>query len=182
VRWHRRNPLEARRPDLALAEQDCPPALIDLAVKCWADEVATRPCFPDISALLELLLEGRPYWGQGGNEQMQTLPEGREKDAVVAAFLSSLSAYQVEVLSVERVQNETLWRTYAAKKETMRARSGATVDECERLLFHGTDEDTAPKIVAQGFNRSFCGKNATMYGKGVYFAKEAEYSARDIYR
>ena len=84
----------------------------------------------------------------------------REKEAVVAAFLSSLSAYQVEVLSVERVQNETLWRTYAAKKETMRARSGAdpaTVDECERSLFHGTDEDTAPKIVAQGFNRSFCG-------------------------
>ena len=113
---------------------------------------------------------------------MQTLPEVREKDTVVAAFLSSLSAYQVEVLSVERVQNETLWRTYAAKKETTRARSGATVDECERSLFHGTDEDTAPKIVAQGFNRSFCGKNATMYGKGVYFAKEAEYSARDIYR
>ena len=113
---------------------------------------------------------------------MQTLPEGREKDTVVAAFLSSLSAYQVEVLSVERVQNETLWRTYAAKKVTMQVRSGATVDECERLLFHGTDEDTAPKIVAQGFNRSFCGKNATMYGKGVYFAKEAEYSARDIYR
>ena len=133
------------------------------------------------SASLEFLLLGRPFWGQGGSEQMRTLPEGREKDAVVA-FLSSLSAYQVEVLSVERVQNETLWRTYAAKKETMRARSGATVDECERLLFHGTDEDTAPKIVAQGFNRSFCGKNATMYGKGVYFAKEAEYSARDIYR
>ena len=89
-------------------------------------------------------------------------------------------------MSVERVQNATLWRTYTAKKQTMLARPGATADACERdferSLFHGTDEDTAPKIVAQGFNRSFCGKNATMYGKGVYFAKEAEYSARDIYR
>ena len=33
----------------------------------------------------------------------------------------------------------------------------------------------------QGFNRSFCGKNATMYGKGVYFARESEYSARTAY-
>ena len=113
---------------------------------------------------------------------MQTVPEGQEKNAVVAAFLSSLSAYRVEVLSVERVQNTTLWDTFAAKKQTMLARPGATVDKCERSLFHGTDEDTAPKIVAQGFNRSFNGKNATVYGKGVYFAKEAEYSARDIYR
>ncbi len=29
----------------------------------------------------------------------------------------------------------------------------------------------------QGFNRSFCGKNATMYGKGVYFARDASYSS-----
>ena len=63
----------------------------------------------------------------------------------------------------------------------MLARPGATVDAYERRLFHGTNEETAHRIVAQGFNRSFCGKNATMYGRGVYFAKEAEYSARDIY-
>ena len=63
----------------------------------------------------------------------------------------------------------------------MLARPGATVDAYERRLFHGTNEETAHRIVAQGFNRSFCGKNATMYGKGVYFAKEAEYSARDVY-
>lgn len=33
-------------------------------------------------------------------------------------------------------------------------------------LFHGTDEETVPKIASMGFNRSFCGKNATVYGKG----------------
>jgi len=180
-RWHRKNPLETRRPDLALAEENCPPALIDLTTLCWADEVTARPSFSDVAASLELFAEGRPYWGQGGDKQMLTLPEGRERGAVVAAFLSSLSAYQVEVLSVQRVQNTTLWDTFAAKKRTMLARPSAMVDECERSLFHGTDEDTAAKIVAQGFNRSFCGKNATMYGRGVYFAKEAEYSARDSY-
>ena len=48
-------------------------------------------------------------------------------------------------------------------------------------LFHGSDVDTVPKITQMGFNRSFCGKNATMYGKGVYFARESEYSARTAY-
>ena len=29
--------------------------------------------------------------------------------------------------------------------------------------------------------RSFCGKNATFYGKGVYFARDASYSANSTY-
>jgi hypothetical protein len=37
------------------------------------------------------------------------------------------------------------------------------------------------KIMQQGFNRSFCGKDATMYGKGLYFARDAAYSAYPIY-
>merc|ERR1712226_482762 len=37
------------------------------------------------------------------------------------------------------------------------------------------------KIMQQGFNRSFCGKNATVYGKGVYFARDAAYSAYPTY-
>jgi hypothetical protein len=34
----------------------------------------------------------------------------------------------------------------------------------------------------QGFNRSFAGQNATLFGKGVYFAANASYSADDTYR
>jgi len=37
---------------------------------------------------------------------------------------------------------------------------------------------TIPKICATGFNRSYCGKNAVMYGKGVYFANNSLYSNR----
>ena len=48
-------------------------------------------------------------------------------------------------------------------------------------LFHGTDEDTVPMICQMGFNRSFCGKNATVYGKGVYFARDASYSSSTTY-
>ena len=44
-------------------------------------------------------------------------------------------------------------------------------------LFHGCPGDIVPKILQQGFNRSFCGKNATFYGKGVYFARDARGTA-----
>ena len=48
-------------------------------------------------------------------------------------------------------------------------------------LFHGTSVETVPKIIQQGFNRGFAGKNATVYGKGVYFAKNSSYSASTTY-
>merc|ERR1712110_396751 len=48
-------------------------------------------------------------------------------------------------------------------------------------LFHGTNVEVADKICLQGFNRSFCGKNATYYGKGVYFAVNSKYSASKTY-
>ena len=40
------------------------------------------------------------------------------------------------------------------------------------------DEATALKIAHGGFNRSFCGKNATRLGCGVYFAANAGYSVK----
>eukprot|EP00977_Amphora_coffeiformis_P016567 scaffold5168_cov176-Amphora_coffeaeformis.AAC.5 len=48
-------------------------------------------------------------------------------------------------------------------------------------LWHGSNAEVMDKILQQGFNRSFCGKNATAYGKGVYFARDASYSAYRIY-
>jgi len=48
-------------------------------------------------------------------------------------------------------------------------------------LKHHLLSSVMDKIMQQGFNRSFCGKNATVYGKGVYFARDAEYSAYPIY-
>merc|ERR1712100_291224 len=59
---------------------------------------------------------------------------------------------------------------------------GAAAARFERQwLFHGTDETTVPKIIQQGFNRAFCGKNATAFGKGVYFARDASYSSSTTY-
>jgi poly [ADP-ribose] polymerase 10/14/15 len=125
-----------------------------------------------------------------------------EYDAVVRAFMSTLKPpgfkNKVKVIGVERIQNLGMWQSYVVKRQTIcyretgfqgadssvdsaQARKRA-LDRFERdWLWHGTNIEVLEKILQQGFNRSFCGKNATMYGKGVYFARDASYSAYPIY-
>lgn len=114
--------------------------------------------------------------------ELVLLDDGVEKQQVVRKFLSSLKP-DVRVVKVERVQNVSLWQSFAVKRQSILSRekrestTGVRADRFEKELFHGTCVDTVPKIIQQGFNRSFCGKNATMFGKGVYFARDAAYSS-----
>merc|ERR1712196_535165 len=104
------------------------------------------------------------------------------KQQVVSAFMKTLGHTNVRVESVERIQNMSMWQSFAVKRQSVLTREKDTAaagqatsdSRFERVwLFHGTDEATVPKIIEMGFNRSFCGKNATRYGKGVYFARDA---------
>eukprot|EP01043_Picozoa_sp_COSAG02_P062007 COSAG02_NODE_8453_length_2567_cov_2.266613_1_plen_696_part_00 len=59
--WLEDFPLEERRPDLAAVEVGCPPELLELTKRCWADDPAERPSlrerlgeFRSISAQLEM--------------------------------------------------------------------------------------------------------------------------------
>lgn len=122
--------------------------------------------------------------------QLFPLPDGPEKQTAVSWFMQTLSP-SVQVVKVERIQNLSLWQSFAVKRQTVLSREGkSAMDACassgtsslERVwLFHGTTADTVPKIMQQGFNRSFCGRNATMFGKGVYFARDASYSSSKAY-
>merc|ERR1719181_1682451 len=109
-----------------------------------------------------------------------------EYQRVVDAFKKTQP--NATVVSVERIQNLGLWQSYAAKRQTLLLRGKAEgvhaskLKEYERpMLFHGTSDWASAKIIDQGFNRSFCGKNATAYGKGVYFARHSHYSSNPKY-
>jgi len=183
-RWNKKHPLSRRRPDLSHVLPGCPEALDDWMIKCWADDASNRPVFSESVKFLKKLQEGRPYWGNDGDGQRIVLPEGKEKEAVVEAFKKSLpDKDSVIVLNVERIQNPTLWDTFAAKRGAMLSRLGA-VEAYERVwLFHGCPADIVSKIVEQGFNRSFTGSTSgrALYGKGVYFAQDASYSMSPEY-
>ncbi|XP_059199634.1 poly(ADP-ribose) polymerase family member 14-related sequence 1 isoform X3 [Centropristis striata] len=82
-------------------------------------------------------------------------------------------------IKIERIQNPVLWKTLQIKRRGMEQRNNHQNNE--RRLFHGTAHDTVAHINEHGFNRSFAGKNATCYGKGTYFAVNANYSAQNTY-
>merc|ERR1719460_2252634 len=109
----------------------------------------------------------------------------REGQALSAKFMSTMRSSRVSIRSITRIQNVSMWQSYAVKRIGVMKRDTGTQYDSSRLervyLFHGTSQDTADKIMQQGFNRSFCGKNATAYGKGVYFARDAAYSSSRTY-
>lgn len=116
--------------------------------------------------------------------------KSKEYQDVAVAFLATLPESQ-KIVRIQRIQNMAMWQSYIVKRKTVIDRdtslrgSIASKGELARFerkwLWHGTNEDSVDKIIQQGFNRSFCGKNATAYGKGVYFARNASYSSCDTY-
>ncbi|XP_063577799.1 protein mono-ADP-ribosyltransferase PARP14 isoform X1 [Pongo abelii] len=108
---------------------------------------------------------------------VELLPGDPEYNTVASKFNQTCSHFRIE--KIERIQNPDLWNSYQAKKKTMDAKNGQTMNE--KQLFHGTDASSVPHVNRNGFNRSYAGKNAVAYGKGTYFAVNANYSANDTY-
>ena len=113
-------------------------------------------------------------------------PKSEEYDKVAGEFLKRLSnRHDMKRVKVEasRIENLGLWQSYAAKRATLllRAENEGCGDRArgnyeKLMMFHGTHPDVVSKIMQQGFNRMFCGKNAVRFGKGVYFALTSAYS------
>ncbi|KAH9499181.1 hypothetical protein Btru_004357 [Bulinus truncatus] len=81
----------------------------------------------------------------------------------------------IQIKKILRIQNKTLYQQYAVKKRDL-LNQNPKGHQNELQLFHGTAHTAVPQINMNGFNRSYCGVNGTMYGKGVYFHKHASYS------
>ncbi|KAJ7338280.1 hypothetical protein JRQ81_011042 [Phrynocephalus forsythii] len=86
---------------------------------------------------------------------------------------------KIRIVQVEKVVHPLLCQQYQLKKAAMEKACGH--QQVERLLYHGTTEESSREICQHGFNRSFCGKNGTRYGHGVYFATNASLSAQEQY-
>jgi hypothetical protein len=151
-------------------------------------------------------LDPPSYWDQIGDPTVVQLNKLTKDDAeyadVLDGFLSTLKPpgfpKKVKVLDIKRIQNLAMWQSYVVKRQTICYRETGSsggenaandqvvqrkaLERFERQwLWHGTNADVMDKIMQQGFNRSFCGKNATLYGKGVYFARDSAYSAYPTY-
>jgi poly [ADP-ribose] polymerase 10/14/15 len=74
-----------------------------------------------------------------------------------------------EIRRLQRIQNHTLWASYRAYRESKK-------EPNEIWAVHGSLLDSLENISANGFNRSYSGKNATVFGKGAYFAKTGNFT------
>ncbi|XP_053415531.1 protein mono-ADP-ribosyltransferase PARP10 [Nycticebus coucang] len=127
-----------------------------------------------------------PTWPEQGLKEplsrLEQVAEGtREFQEVVQAFYDTLDAAhsKICIIRVERVLHQLLQPQYELHRERLLQRCvGRPV---EQVLYHGTTAAAVPDICAHGFNRSFCGRNGTLYGRGVYFAKRASLSVQDRY-
>lgn len=101
-----------------------------------------------------------------------------EFSRVKTAFFANLDEKGINICNIYRIQNLALWNEYKMKKlnlEKTHAKKNGRLDE--RTLFHGTDSyDTCYGICTNNFDFRLSGKNATVYGKGSYFAASAKYS------
>ncbi|XP_070211847.1 protein mono-ADP-ribosyltransferase PARP14-like [Littorina saxatilis] len=79
---------------------------------------------------------------------------------------------QANIKKIERIQNPSLFQQYKIKKRDLE-QNNPKGTENEKRLFHGTSSDSIQGIVTNGFNRSYCGKNGTALGNGVYFAADS---------
>lgn len=107
--------------------------------------------------------------------------ESDEFQSVVKQFYETIQEFhsRIRIIQVEKLMNRLLYNQYKLKKASVLQR--ATYPQIERTLYHGTSEGSVKEICIHGFNRSFCGKNATVYGQGVYFAVNSALSVQDQY-
>ena len=69
-----------------------------------------------------------------------------------------------------------LFRQFSILHEEFLNKYGKNNNGTMRFLYHGCPETASQKIIERGFNRSYCGVNGCVYGRGVYFSTDASYS------
>ena len=119
-------------------------------------------------------VEFPPEWEpQEVNLKLVSVPTiSPEWQAVSSRFQSTMPSTTIR--SIERIQNQWLWKKYAQHKKMIEEKNGGAGNEME--LFHGT-RDNMPKEIynsEEGFDMRFSAQG--MWGQANYFAVNASYS------
>lgn len=117
--------------------------------------------------------------GMTEKAEVYDVPLGsQEARAIIEEFKKTCDK---KIHRIQRVQNLGLWGPFAAKRIQILKNNTDDYPMMREFAFHGTTETVAEMIIQRGFDRNFCGRNATFFGKGVYFARDASYSAKKAY-
>ncbi|XP_054914600.1 protein mono-ADP-ribosyltransferase PARP15-like [Poeciliopsis prolifica] len=123
-----------------------------------------------------LSLELPPHWEPMIGQHFKKVeldPKSPEYQEVANNFHKTTS-YNIH--KIERVQNVYLWHAFSICRRRILSKNGEA-DLGERFLYHGTSAKSCKTIERDRFDRNYAGQHAAAYGKGVYFAVHANYSA-----
>ncbi|XP_026783862.3 protein mono-ADP-ribosyltransferase PARP14 isoform X1 [Pangasianodon hypophthalmus] len=131
------------------------------------------------------IIQPPPTWTKMDGSDLEIVvlsPNSEEYKKLENDFLRSSQhddIAPVQVVQIRRIQSQPQWQRYFVLKQAVDKKYPKQKNE--QILYHGTTKDICQKINRNGFNRSFCGRNAVAHGDGTYFAKEAWYSCYDQY-
>ncbi|XP_054856294.1 zinc finger CCCH-type antiviral protein 1-like isoform X2 [Eublepharis macularius] len=108
-----------------------------------------------------------------GYKSIEVSKASSEYTTMEKLFQKTMNDYTI--VSIKRIQNPSLWQVFQWQKEQMKKKKGGQDIE-EKLLFHGTGWSNLEAICNDNFDWRICGTNGTVYGKGSYFARDAQYS------
>ncbi|XP_075687201.1 protein mono-ADP-ribosyltransferase PARP15-like [Rhinoderma darwinii] len=121
-------------------------------------------------------------WTDLGKSEFQEVvlrETSQEYKDVKDKFFKTASARKYEFTEIRRIQNTTLWQSFTIIKQIVNRKNPGQKNV--RHLYHGTKFDSISNISHDGFNRVYCGENATCHGNGSYFAEASAYSCNKTY-
>ncbi|KAF7248255.1 Protein mono-ADP-ribosyltransferase PARP12 [Varanus komodoensis] len=131
---------------------------------------SASPLGPALNYPLEWDRSALPAIGYKAVELSKT---SHEYTKIANLFQTTMSNYVIK--KIKRIQNPSLWQVFQWQKEQMKKKKGGQNVE-EKLLFHGTNYSFLEAICNDNFDWRICGTNGTVFGKGSYFARDAQYS------
>ncbi|XP_073337281.1 protein mono-ADP-ribosyltransferase TIPARP-like [Pagrus major] len=120
-----------------------------------------------------------PVWSPFSEQDysLVDVPAGTQAyQSVQGLFYESLPEIEVDLVSIQQVQNLLHWDKYQRHKAYMQKQHTKSKEPLERHLFHGTTKEASEEICHNNFDPRMAGVNGTSYGFGSYFAITASFS------
>ncbi|XP_070848728.1 protein mono-ADP-ribosyltransferase TIPARP-like [Chaetodon trifascialis] len=120
-----------------------------------------------------------PVWHLASDEDcsLVDVPAGTQAfQRVKNLFYQSLPETEVDVISIQQVQNLLHWDKYQRHKVYMQKQHTESAEPLERHLFHGTTRKASEDICHNNFDPRLAGINGASCGLGSYFAISASIS------
>ncbi len=121
------------------------------------------------SSIVEFPVE----WGEIQNDLEMCSIGPNSSDWRFCEELFKKSVPNVNITDLKIIKNKNLWEKYAREKIRITKEKGSCD---ENFMFHGTRQNDPKIVYTNGFDISFSSDGGS-YGRGIYFARRALYSA-----